>query len=74
MTLALITNIVFAALVLAVIPGMLAWAIRSSRNDGAQPVRGVRRPMPHPHFPNPRVSGSRSRPTPRRPATDSGTR
>jgi hypothetical protein len=70
MTLALITNIVFAALVLTVIPGMLAWAIRTSRNDGTQPVRAARRPMPHPHFPHPQVSGSRTRPSPRRPASD----
>jgi hypothetical protein len=68
MTLALITNIVFAALVLTVISGMLAWAIRSSRSDGVQPVRSTRRPMPHPHFPSPRLSGSR--PVPRRTASD----
>jgi hypothetical protein len=72
MTLALITNIVFAALVLTVIPGMLAWAIRTSRNDGVQPVRTARRPMPHPHFPSPRLS--LSRPSPRRPASDSASR
>jgi hypothetical protein len=69
MTLALITNIVFAALVLTVIPGMLAWAIRTSRNDGAHPVRS-RRPMPHPHFPHPQLGGGRTRPSPRRPASD----
>jgi hypothetical protein len=74
MTLALITNIVFAALVLAVIPGMLAWAIRTSRNDGAQPVRSGRRPMPHPQFSGPRLSGSRSRPSSRRPVPDSAMR
>lgn len=68
MTLALITNVVFAALVLTVIPGMLLWAIRTSRNDGAQPVRASRRPMPHPHFPSPRLNVSR--PAPRRPASD----
>jgi hypothetical protein len=72
MTIALITNIVFAALVLTVIPGMLAWAIRTSRNDGAQPARAARRPMPHPHFPSPNVSVSR--PSPRRPVSGSGAR
>jgi hypothetical protein len=72
MTLALITNIVFAALVLTVIPGMLVWAIRTSRNDGVQPVRAARRPVPHPHFPNSRLSGSR--PSPRRPLSESGSR
>ena len=70
MTVALITNIVFAALVLTVIPGMIVWAIRTSRHDGAQPVRGVRRPMPHPHLPHVRVSGARTRPSPRRAASD----
>jgi hypothetical protein len=70
MTLALITNIVFAALVLTVIPGMLVWAIRTSRNDGTQPARAARRPMPHPHFPHPHVGGTRTRPSPRRPASD----
>ena len=72
MTIALITNIVFAALVLIVIPGMLAWAIRTSRNDGVQPVRTARRPMPHPHFPSPHLSGPRT--SPRRPVSDSGAR
>ena len=72
MTLALITNVVLAALVLTVIPAMLAWAIRTSRNDGAQPVRATRRPMPHPHFPSPRLSVSR--PSPRRPAPDGASR
>ena len=51
MTLSLITNVVFAALVLIAIPGMLAWAIRTSRNDEPAPSRAVRRPMPHPSFP-----------------------
>ena len=37
MTLPLITNIMFAALVLVAIPGLLAWAIRTSRNDGWSP-------------------------------------
>jgi hypothetical protein len=47
MTLSVIVNIVFAALVLVAIPGMLAWAIRISRNDGPAPKEAVRRPMPH---------------------------
>ncbi|MGZ4172640.1 MAG: hypothetical protein ACXVR1_16085 [Solirubrobacteraceae bacterium] len=72
MTLALITNIVFAALVLLVIPGMLAWAIRTSRNDGTHRVRTARRPMPHPSFPGPRMRASR--PSPRRPASDGASR
>ena len=72
MTIAMITNIVLAALVLTVIPGMLAWAIRTSRNDDVRPVRASRRPMPHPHFPNPRLGVSR--PSPRRTASDSGVR
>jgi hypothetical protein len=58
MTFALTLNIVFAALVLTVIPGMIAWAIRASRNDGAPPTRAVRRPMPHPSFPSPGLSGA----------------
>jgi hypothetical protein len=73
MAIALITNIVFAALVLIVIPGMLAWAIRTSRDDGGvAPVRAPRRPMPHPHFPSPRITmpGPSTRP----PASDSGSR
>ena len=39
MTLSLIMNVVFAALVLLVIPGMLAWAIRTSRNDAPPRTR-----------------------------------
>ena len=41
MTLALIMNAVFAALVLLVIPGMLAWAIRTSRNDSPPRTRAL---------------------------------
>lgn len=58
MTFPLILNIVFAAFVLTVIPGMLAWAIRASRKDDTPRTRAARRPMPHPSFPNPRVSGA----------------
>ena len=72
MTLALITNIVFAAFVLTVIPGMLAWAIRASRNDGAEYARAAgRRPMPRPHFPSPHVG---TRTGPRRPLSDTSAR
>jgi hypothetical protein len=58
MTFALILNIVFAVLVLTVIPGMLAWAIGASRKDGTPPSRTVREPMPQPSFPGPRFSGA----------------
>jgi hypothetical protein len=58
MTFSLILNIVFAALVLTVIPGMLAWAIRASRQDGTPPTRAVRRPTRQPSFPAPRLSGA----------------
>ena len=63
---AVITNVVFAAFVLVVIPGMLFWAIRTSRDGDAQHAR-ARRHMPHPHFPHPSLS--LSRPSPRRPAS-----
>jgi hypothetical protein len=66
MTAAVILNIVFAAFVLVVIPGMLFWAIRTSRDGDAQHAR-ARRPMPHPHFPHPSLR--LSRPSPRRPAS-----
>lgn len=56
MTIFLITNIVLAALVVIAVVGMLAWAIRTSRNDGPPPSRAVRRAMPRPHFPAPRFS------------------
>lgn len=58
MTFALILNIVFAAFVLTVIPGMLAWAIRASRNDSPQPRRAVRRPGAQPSNANGRLSGA----------------
>lgn len=67
MTAAVIINIVFAAFVLVVIPGMLFWAIRTSRYGDAQHVRATRRPMPHPRFPHPSLNVSR--PSPRRPAS-----
>ncbi len=71
MTLSLITNVVLAALVILAIPGMLAWAIVTSRNDGPPPSRAVRRPMPRPHFPAPRLSlGSRRPAAARAPARD----
>ena len=50
MTLSLIMNVVFAALVLLVIPGMLAWAIRTSRNDAPPRTRALRRPMRAPEL------------------------
>ena len=71
MTLSLILNIVFAAFVLTVIPGMLVFAIRTSRNDGAAHKRAVRRPMPHPSFSGPRLSsGPRRHATARGPVQD----
>ena len=71
MTIFLITNIVLAALVVIAVVGMLAWAIRTSRNDGPPPSRAVRRPMPRPHFPAPRFSfGHRPRVAAREPVRD----
>jgi hypothetical protein len=71
MTLSLITNVVFAALVLIAIPGLLAWAIRTSRNDNPPHRRAVRRPMPHPSFVNPPLSlGGGRRGTGRAPVRD----
>ncbi len=67
MTLPLITNIMFAALVLVAIPGLLASAIRTSHNDAPPPPRLVRRPMPRPSFPSPRLSRSRTSPRRRTP-------
>lgn len=64
MTVALIANIVFAAFVLVAIPGMLAWAIRASRNDVERPVR-ARRPVARP-------SASRQAAPQRRPAPRTG--
>lgn len=57
MTLALIMNAVFAALVLLVIPGMLAWAIRTSRNDSPPRTRTLRRPS----YAGPRFSSGYAR-------------
>ena len=61
MTLSLITNAVLAALVLIAIPGMLAWAIRTSRNENPPRRRAVRRPMPHPSFPSAGLSSGHGR-------------
>jgi hypothetical protein len=61
MTLSLITNVVFAALVLLVIPGMLAWAIRTSHNDRPPRARALRRPLAHPSYPGPRLSSGYGR-------------
>jgi len=70
MTLSLITNVVLAVLVIVAIPAMLAWAIVTSHNDGP-PSRAVRRPMPRPHFPAPRLSfGQRRSAAAREPARD----
>ena len=67
----LIINIVFATFVLSAVIGMLAWAIRTSRNDGPPPSRAVRRTMPRPHFPTPQLSFShRPRVPAREPARD----
>jgi hypothetical protein len=73
MTLSLIMNAVFAALVLLVIPGMLAWAIRTSRNDSPPRTRTLRRPMPHPSYAGPRLSsGYARREVARGPVQDAG--
>jgi hypothetical protein len=56
MTVLLITNITLATLVLVAVIGMAAWAIRTSRHDGPPPSRAVRRPMPQPRFPAPRLT------------------
>jgi hypothetical protein len=72
MTLPLIANVVLAALILIAILGMLAWAVHASINDGTPPTRAVRRPMPHPVFPSPRLSLSRA--SLRRPVSDSAAR
>jgi hypothetical protein len=61
MTLSLITNAVFATFVLLVIPGMLAWAIRTSDNDAAPRTRGLRRPMPHSSYAGSRFSSGYGR-------------
>jgi hypothetical protein len=61
MTSALILNIVFAAFVLTVIPGMLTWAIRTSRNDQPVRTRALRRPVTQPSRPSPRFSGAYGR-------------
>jgi hypothetical protein len=60
MTISLIINILFAALVIVAVVGTLAWAIRTSRHDGPPPKPAVRRPMPRPHFPAPRLSFGRT--------------
>jgi hypothetical protein len=63
MTLSLITNVVFAALVLLAIPGMLVWAIRTSRNDSPPRPRrhALRRPTPHSSFTGTRLSSGYGR-------------
>jgi hypothetical protein len=61
MTLSVVLNVIFAAFVLTVIPGMLVFAIRTSRNDGAA-VRRARRPIPHPSFSGARLSAGQRRP------------
>jgi hypothetical protein len=61
MTLSLIMNAVFAALVLLVIPGMLAFAIRTSRNDAPPRTRALRRPIAHPRYAGPRFSSGYAR-------------
>ncbi len=61
MTISLITNIVFAAFVLLVIPGMLTWAIRTSRNAAPPRSRRVRRPISHPSYSGPRLSSGYGR-------------
>jgi hypothetical protein len=63
MTLATLLNVIFAAFVLTVIPGMLVFAIRTSRND-APAIRRARRPMPHPSLGGSRLSSGQRRPVP----------
>ena len=62
MTLALIVNIVMAGFILVTIPGMIAWAIYISRNDGVSGSPAVRRPMPAPTFPSPTLTTPRTSP------------
>jgi hypothetical protein len=50
-------NIGVSAVVLALVLGLLGWALHSSRNDDGQEARATRgRPMPRPSFPTPRVT------------------
>jgi hypothetical protein len=63
MTFALILNIVFAAFVLTVIPGMLVFAIRTSRNAHPPRTRAARRPVAHPSVAGPRFSAYSRRET-----------
>jgi uncharacterized iron-regulated membrane protein len=73
MTLSLIMNIVFAALVLIAIPGLLAWAIRTSNNENPPRRRALRRPIPHPSYSGPRFSSGYGRPEGgRSPVQDAG--
>jgi hypothetical protein len=59
----LIMNIGFSTVVLALVLGLLGWAIHSSRYDDAQGARATRgRPMPRPSFPTPRVTFRRPSP------------
>ena len=67
MTLSIVLNVIFAAFVLTVIPGMLVLAIRTSRTDNSLQRRAVRRPVAHPSFSSSRFSSG-----PRRPATARG--
>jgi hypothetical protein len=61
-----IMNIGFSAAVLALVVGLLGWAIHSSRNDDTKGARATRgRPMPRPSFPTPRLT--LRRPSPGRP-------
>ena len=61
MTLSVVLNVIFAAFVLTVIPGMLLFAIRTSRNDRVA-ARRARRAMPHPSFSTSRLSSGQRRP------------
>jgi hypothetical protein len=61
MTVSLIMNIVFAALVIFGIVGMLAWAVRSSSNEQPPRRRAVRRPVPRPSYAGPRFSSGYGR-------------
>jgi hypothetical protein len=62
LSLSIVLNVIFAAFVLAVIPGMLVLAIRTSRKDGPAYARAARRPRPHPSLPSTRVSSGQRRP------------
>jgi hypothetical protein len=73
MTLSLIMNGVFAALVILGIVAMLAWSIRTSSNEQPPRRRAVRRPVPRPSYSDARFSsGYGRREGARSPVQDAG--